>query len=73
LWTLEIPFKTGFSVIRNKCYYVMLKMMKSKLLKRKTECQLYTTVILPTVLSGSESWTLSKAHEALLGGFEGKI
>jgi hypothetical protein len=25
------------------------------------------------VLCGSESWTLSKAHEALLGGFERKI
>jgi hypothetical protein len=29
--------------------------------------------MLPTVLSGSESWTLSKAHGALLGDFERKI
>jgi hypothetical protein len=36
-------------------------------------CQLYKTIILPTVLHESESWTLSKAHEALLGGFETKI
>jgi hypothetical protein len=47
--------------------------MKSQLLKRKTKCQLYETIILPTVLYGSESWTLIKAHEALLGGFERKI
>jgi hypothetical protein len=51
----------------------MLKLMKSQLLKRKTKCQLYKTIILPAVLYGSESWTLSKAHEALLGGFERKI
>jgi hypothetical protein len=37
---------------------------------RETKCQLYKTIILPEVLYGSESWTLSKAHEALLGGFE---
>jgi hypothetical protein len=40
---------------------------------RETKCQLYKTIILPAVLYGSESWTLSKAHEALLGGFERKI
>jgi hypothetical protein len=47
--------------------------MKSQLLKRKTKCKLYKTIILPTVLHRSESWTLSKANEALLGGFERKI
>jgi hypothetical protein len=47
--------------------------MKSHLLKRETKCQLYKTIILPTVLCGSERWTLSKAHEALLGGFERQI
>jgi hypothetical protein len=47
--------------------------MKPHLLKWKTKCQLYKTVILPAVLYGSESWTLSKAHEAPLGGFERKI
>jgi hypothetical protein len=47
--------------------------MKSQLLKRKTKYQPYKTIILPTVLYGSENWTLSKAHEALLGGFERNI
>jgi hypothetical protein len=40
---------------------------------RETKCQLYKTIILPAVLYGSESWTLSKAHEALLGGSQRKI
>jgi hypothetical protein len=31
---------------------------------------LYKTIILPAVLYGTVSWTLSKAPEALLGGFE---
>jgi hypothetical protein len=49
--------------------------MKSQLLKRKTKCQLYKTIILPAVLYGSdcESWPLSKAYVALLGGSERKI
>jgi hypothetical protein len=34
---------------------------------------MYKTIILPTVLCGSESWTMRKAHEALLGGFERQI
>jgi hypothetical protein len=36
-------------------------------------CQLYKTTVLQTVLYGSESWALSKAHEALLGGYERNI
>jgi hypothetical protein len=36
-------------------------------------CELYKTIILPTLLYGSESWTLSKAHEARLEGFERNI
>jgi hypothetical protein len=51
-------------IMGNRCYYSMLKLMKSALLKGNTKCQLYKTIILPTVLYGSESWTLSKAHEA---------
>jgi hypothetical protein len=59
-------------IIGNFCYYGMSKLMKSQL-QRETKCQLYETGILPTVLCGSESWTLSKAHEAFLGGSERKI
>jgi hypothetical protein len=40
---------------------------------RETKCKLYKTIILPAVLYGSESWTPSKDHEALLRGSERKI
>jgi hypothetical protein len=63
----------GRIVAGNECYYVISKLTKSELLKRKTKCQLHKTIILPAVLYGSEGWALSKAYEALLGGFEGKI
>jgi hypothetical protein len=69
---LEEEIKRGI-IIGNRCYYGMLKLMKSQLLKTKTKCQLYKTIIHPTVLYGSESWTLSKAHEAFLGGFERNV
>jgi hypothetical protein len=57
-------------IIGNICYYGMSKLMKCQSLKRKTKSQLYKTIILPAALYGSESWTLSKAREALLGGSE---
>jgi hypothetical protein len=41
--------------------------MKSQSLKRKSNCQVYKTVVLPAVLM-----PLSKALEALPGGFERK-
>jgi hypothetical protein len=55
------------------CFYGKLKLLKSELLKRKTKCQLHKTIILPAVLYGSESWTMSNAHEALLAGSETEI
>jgi hypothetical protein len=63
----------GRIIIVNRFYYGMLKLMTSKFLKRKTKRQLYKTITLPTVLYGSDSWTLRKAHEALLGSFKRKI
>jgi hypothetical protein len=47
--------------------------MTSLLLKRKIKCQLYETIILRTLLCGSESWTVSQAHGALVEGSERKI
>jgi hypothetical protein len=41
--------------------------------KAETECELYKTTILPAEFYGCESWTLCKAHESLLGGFERTI
>jgi hypothetical protein len=69
---LKQEIKYGI-IIGNRSYYDMLKLMKTQLPKRKTKCQLYKTVVLPTVHYGSESWTLSKAYEALLGAFKRKI
>jgi hypothetical protein len=42
-------------IIGNRCYYGILKLMKSQLLKREIKCQLYKSIILATVLYGSES------------------
>jgi hypothetical protein len=47
----------------------MLKLIESQLLKRRTKGQLYYTV-LPAVLCGFERWTVSKAREAIVAGFE---
>jgi hypothetical protein len=65
---LEEEIKRGI-IIGNRCYNSMSELLKSQLLKRKTKCQLYKTVN----TSNSTLWTLSKAHEAQLGGFVRKI
>jgi hypothetical protein len=53
-------------IIGNRCYYGMSKLMKSQLLKRKTECQSYKIVILcnrPNMLSLSDLGTATGSLE----------
>jgi endonuclease/exonuclease/phosphatase family metal-dependent hydrolase len=60
-------------LLANKCYYGLQKHMKSKIVSKTTKIRLYKTLILPTLMYGCETWTLTKASENLLGCFERKI
>jgi hypothetical protein len=60
--------KTG-----NKAYAANHHMLKSKIIKRSAEMQIYKTLIRPVVTYGSETWTLTKSDENLLWIFERKI
>lgn len=57
----------------NKSYFASLPMLKSKHLSRKLKLQIYTTIIKPVVLYGSEAWTLNKKEEEMLLVWERKI
>jgi hypothetical protein len=48
-------------------------MLKNKIIRKAVKMQIYKTLIRPVVTYGSETWTLAKSDENLLGIFERKI
>ncbi|KAJ4451276.1 hypothetical protein ANN_02737 [Periplaneta americana] len=59
----------------NACYYSAEKLLSSSLLSKKSESRIYKTVrpILPVVLYGCETWTLTLREEQRLRVFENKV
>ena len=43
----------------NACYYSMQKLLSSSLLSRNLKIKIYRTIILPVVLYGCETWSLT--------------
>ncbi|KAJ4431300.1 hypothetical protein ANN_19897 [Periplaneta americana] len=57
----------------NACYYSVEKLSSSSLLSKKLKIVIYKTVILPVVLYGCETWTLTLREEQRLRVFENKV
>ncbi|KAJ4427784.1 hypothetical protein ANN_25437 [Periplaneta americana] len=57
----------------NACYYSVEKLMSSSLLSKNLKVRIYKTVILPVVLYGCETWTLTLREEQRLRVFENKV
>ncbi|KAJ4445965.1 hypothetical protein ANN_12651 [Periplaneta americana] len=57
----------------NACYYSVEKLLSSSLLSKNLKVRIYKTVILPVVLYGCETWTLTLREEHRLGVFENKV
>ncbi|CAK1591299.1 unnamed protein product [Parnassius mnemosyne] len=57
----------------NKCYFGLLRYLRSKLLSRSIKLLLYETLLRPILTYGSECWVLSKKDENSLLVFERKI
>ncbi|KAJ4450854.1 hypothetical protein ANN_02285 [Periplaneta americana] len=57
----------------NACYYSVEKLLSSSLLSKNLKVRIYKTVILPVVLYGCETWTLTLREEHRLRVFENKI
>ena len=60
-------------LLANGCYFGMIKYLKSKILSRATKIKLYKSLIVPVLIYGSETWTMTKRDEGLLRRFERKI
>jgi sorting nexin-29 len=57
----------------SRCYFGLLRHLRSKLLTKKTKCQVYKTLIRPVLMYGCESWILRKSDEEHLRVFERKV
>ncbi|KAJ4426748.1 hypothetical protein ANN_26547 [Periplaneta americana] len=57
----------------NACYYSLEKLLSSSLLSKNLKVRIYKTVILPVVLYGCETWTLTLREEHRLRVFENKV
>ncbi|KAJ4433494.1 hypothetical protein ANN_15798 [Periplaneta americana] len=57
----------------NACYYSVEKLLSPNLLSKNLKVIIYKTVILPVVLYGCETWTLTLREEQRLRVFENKV
>ncbi|KAJ4439190.1 hypothetical protein ANN_07307 [Periplaneta americana] len=57
----------------NACYYSVENLLSSSLLSKNLKVRIYKTVILPVVLYGCETWTLTLREEHGLRVFENKV
>ncbi|KAJ4448776.1 hypothetical protein ANN_00167 [Periplaneta americana] len=57
----------------NACYYSVEKLLSSSLLSKNLKVRIYKTVLLPVVLYGCETWTLTLREEHRLRVFKNKV
>src|SRR5215469_18480821 len=59
--------------LRNACYYLVQNLLSSSLLSRNLKIKIYRTKILPIVLYGCETWSLTLREECGLRVFENRV
>jgi hypothetical protein len=57
----------------NACYYSIQNLLSSLLISKNLKIKIYKTVILPVVLYGCETWSLTLREEHRLRGFENRV
>lgn len=57
----------------NRCYYANAKMLKSKVLSRKSKMKMYKSIIRPVMAYGAECWSMTTQDESALRIFERKV
>jgi hypothetical protein len=57
----------------NACYRSVQSFLSSRLLSKKLKVKIYKTIILPVVLYGCKSWSLTLREEHRLRVFENKV
>ena len=59
--------------VGNTCKYSLEKILSSRLLSKKLKVNTYETIILPVVLYGCETWSLTLREEHVLRVFENRV
>jgi hypothetical protein len=57
----------------NACYYSVQNLLSSHLISKNLNIKIYKTVILPVVLYGCETWSLTLREECRLRVFENSV
>jgi hypothetical protein len=57
----------------NACYYSAQHLLSSRLISKNLKIKIYKTVILPVVLYGCETWSLTLGEEQRLRVFESRV
>jgi len=57
----------------NACYYSVQNLLSSSLLSKKLKTKIYRTIILPVVLYGCETWSLTLREERRLRVFQYRV
>ena len=57
----------------NACYHSVLNLLSSHLLPKNIKIKIHRTVILPVVLYGCETWSLTLMDERRLRMFENRV
>ena len=57
----------------NACYYSVQNLLSSSLLSKNLKIKIYRTIILPVVLYGCETWSLTLGEERRLRVFENRM
>jgi len=65
---IKIRLKLG-----NACYYSVLNLLSYRLLSKNLKIKIYRTIILPVVLYGCETWSLTLREESRLRVFENTV
>jgi len=58
---------------RNACYYSVQNLLSSRLLSKNLKIKIYRTIILPVILYGCETWSLTLREERKLRLFENTV
>jgi hypothetical protein len=57
----------------NACYHSVQTLLSSRLLSKNLKIRIYKTVILPVVLNGCETWSVTLREEHRLRVFENRV
>jgi hypothetical protein len=57
----------------NACYYSVQNLLSSRLISKNLKIKIYKTVVLPGVLYGCETWSLTLREEHRLRVFENRV